>query len=1027
MYAYSTLDIICDKMTNHLSPVNLICLSLLTVATACGEDSRIDFSRDVRPILSEKCLKCHGPDANARQADLRLDVESGIRSERGGNSVVVAQHPDSSELIRRVESTDDDDRMPPSDANLKLSDRERRILRRWIAEGAAWEGHWSFEPVAEVVVPQTSNDGWCRNEIDHFVLPKMKLHALQPSPEADRPTLIRRLSLDLIGLPPTPEQTAAFVGDRHPDAYERLVDRLMADPRYGERMTLPWLDAARYADTDGYQNDGPRSMWRWRDWVIDALNCNMPFDQFTIEQLAGDWIPKATLDQKIATGFNRNHRYNSESGLIQEEFLLENAVDRVDTVSTVWMGITMGCARCHDHKFDSFSQREYYQLIAYFDDVSESGRAVKFGNSEPWVVAPTPSQAKQIAKLERKVAQAELRFQQAEKRMDRALETFQRNRVDPNAMKPIVSNGLTHHYLNDRHLELNGQATESLGKGPIIQCQHRNTVSFWVRPNTDDGVIIALRAKNQGISERQGLSVELVDGKLRFFIITRWIAGVGAIETSTELTTDTWTHVTLTNDGSQSARGMKVFLDGRHVQTTTLYNTNSNVSPNTQYPVHVGGDGNRASFQGSVKDLRFYNRTLREDEIDLLATDQSPIQILEIAPNDRNARQRDVLRAWFLEHHAANELKQLRLNYVSAHADHQRFYDSLPTTMVMDHQIDRPTYVRRRGVYDDHGDEVSPGTPSLLPPSNATNRLEFARWLVNGQHPLTSRVAVNRYWQQFFGRGLVDTPEDFGVQGSPPSHPELLDWLAYTFQNSDWDVKQMHRKIVSSATYRQNSASDPEQIDKDPVNRWLARAPRKRLPAHIIRDQALSVAGLLVSEVSGPSVSPYQPANLWESLSNMQYRQSKGAGLYRRSLYTIWKRTLVPPTMSILDAADRENCAVRPKRTNTPLQALTLLNETAFVEAARGLATRMLSCESDPISHGFQLVTGRQPNKLEQQLLQSALDKYHTAYRDQPENARKLLSVGDSAIDEADDPIELASYTVLANMMLNLDEVITCE
>ena len=1020
----------CTAIMLRVMNVRLIGMMFaLALATVCGaNDLPVKFDRDVRPILADKCFQCHGPDSAARQADLRLDRQSEDQTVRGVDSVVTANQPDQSELISRIESEDADYRMPPTSAHLKLSGHEKKVLRQWITQGATWKGHWSFEPIEPPKTPDLQDDDWCRNKLDHFVLRQIRQRGLQPSDEADRRTLLRRLSLDLIGLPPTPEETEPFVNDSRPNAYQRVVDRLLADPRYGERMSLPWLDAARYADTDGYQNDGPRYMWRWRDWVIDALNSNMPFDQFTIEQLAGDWIPGATLDQQIATGFNRNHRYNSESGLVAEEFLLENAVDRVDTVSTVWMGITMGCARCHDHKFDPFLQREYYQLVALFNDVSESGRAVKFGNSEPWVVAPTESQSKQLASLQRKVTAAENALQRAIPRVDLALQSFLQTRNSDAQVLPVVSRGLTHRYLTEREpIELDGRTSKQLDVGPVIECNTRNSVAFWVRPQQQNGVIVSVQPKRLGDLERRGFRVELVDGKLRYFIITRWIAGVGAVETHQTLSNDKWTHVVLTNDGSQSTRGMAVFVDGQRVPTTTLYNTNSNVGPKGKFPVHVGGDPIGGSFAGQLMDLRFYNRTLRNDEISLLAIEPSVANILRTPAGDRTAHQHNVVRAWFLEHHAPANLKQLAENYASAYAAHERFYDSLPTTMVMDHRIDRPTYVRRRGVYNDHGEEVSAGTPSVLPQSNAANRLDFAKWLVDGHHPLTARVAVNRYWQLFFGRGLVETPEDFGVQGSRPSHPDLLDHLAYDFQNCKWDVKRLHRKIVTSATYRQTSIADSSLIDKDPANRWLARAPRKRLAAHLIRDQALAASGLVVQDIGGPSVSPYQPAGLWKSLSNMEYKQSTGAGLYRRSLYTIWKRTLVPPTMSILDAADRENCTVRPKRTNTPLQALTLLNEVTFVEAARGLAARMLARKSDSVQYGFQLVTGRPPSDAELQVLQSALAQYRQAYRNRRKAAQRLLSVGDSPYDQSVDPIELAAYTVLANMMLNLDETITCE
>ncbi|HCR28846.1 MAG TPA: hypothetical protein DIV79_02360 [Opitutae bacterium] len=1027
---------------------------LVSLLAAQGADP-LDFNRDIRPILSDNCFKCHGPDAQTREADLRLDTEVGAFADLGdGFFPIVKGKPDESEVIWRIETDDTEDLMPPADSELSLTDEEIAKLRQWISEGADWSQHWSFEPVDRPELPEVENASWPRNGIDHFILKRLEEEGLTPSPEADRRTLIRRLSLDLTGLPPTPAEVQAFLEDTSSNAYETLVDRLLSSPRYGETMALPWLDAARYADTDGYQNDGPRDMWRWRDWVIEAYNRNLPFDQFTIEQLAGDLLENPTLDQLIATGFNRNHRYNSEAGLVPEEFLLENAVDRVDTTSTVWMGLTMGCARCHDHKYDPFSTTEYYQLISMFDKITESGRAIKFGNSEPWIKAPTKEQSYELARFDERVDNAKRKRDRA---LAEVLGTIDSRALEPDAASEaaFLTKGLTKRFSFDSDdpileaskgelVSKNGLFEDSLyfDGGAHLEfedetgfyCHERFSISFWVKPNeTNGGVILSKQIEN---TRRPGLEVELNGGKLRFSILTRWVAGVGSVETLEDLRAGEWTHVTLTNDGTQRAKGMKIYLDGSVSKKRILNNTNSNVIGGIdKAPFRIGKGVVGEPFLGSLDELRIYDRTLFEDEIRILAASESIQNIITRNNDGLDENEKAKRNAYYFDSAAAEKVQKLDSEYHALRLERLDFYDDLPTTMVMEEMENPPlTRIRERGVYHQYGDEVEPALPEVFsgfPAGAPRNRLGFARWLVNGEHPLTGRVAVNRYWIKYFGRGLVKTAEDFGLQGDWPSHPELLDWLADEFVTQEWDVKAMQKLIVTSATYRQQSRVTPEILEKDPENILLARGPRQRLSAHTARDQALALSGLLVERQGGPSVSPYQPDKLWDLMSNMKYKQSKGDDLYRRSLYTIWKRTVPPPSMALMDAADRESCRISTTRTNTPLQALTFLNEKMYVEAARNLGQRILrdggSSESAQIKFGFEKVLARKPSEKEQSLLEDAYQDYRREFENDLVGAEQLVAIGESEPDPTLDPRDLAAATTLANTLLNLDETVTKE
>ncbi|MSU47759.1 MAG: DUF1553 domain-containing protein [Opitutus sp.] len=1017
---------------------------------SAGAAEPLTYNRDIRPILSENCFACHGPDQAKRKSGLRLDVrEVATQPAKSGGIAIVPGKADASEAVLRIFSADTEEQMPPPDSGHKLTAAQKELLRRWIAEGAAYQRHWAFEPIRQI--PATGN------AIDFFIHQGLKQVGLKPSPAASPEMQLRRVSLDLTGLPPTSDETNAFVTDlkqRGLDAaYETTVDRFLKSPRYGERMAWQWLEAARYADTDGYQNDGPREMWRWRDWVIEAFNANMPFNQFTIEQLAGDLLPNPTHEQLIATGFNRNHRYNSEEGIPIDEFLLENAVDRVDTTATVWMGLTAGCARCHDHKFDPLTQAEYYSMIDYFNDVAESGRATRPGNSEPWIKTPTSDQRTQLAKLEKKVAAARQALEQAAPAIAEARRAWEKKLVAEPA-PAFLTNGLEHYFSFDAEdkrvtakdgeptlgegrfgtaATLTGAGHFEVGQIPGLIGNGRFSIGFWMKPgDVAKGPVLS---NETATTLRSGILVEFVDGHLRWNINTRWISGVSTVETVRTFRSGEWVHVALTNDGTRRAAGMIIYVDGEPQAVRVIRNTNSNPARRTDgaamsigYSKHVG------AWKGQVDELRFYPaRTLPPEEVAMLAEPHS-LSALASRPEDgRTGVQIQLLQTAFLEDAAPPEHKALLGELRKAEAARLAYYDKLPTTMIMaDLPEGRPSFIRVRGVYDQFGARVQPGVPAALPPlpkDTKNDRLAFARWLVNPQHPLTARVAVNRYWQLLFGRGFVNTAEDFGSQGELPSHPELLDWLASDFMADGWNIKALMKRIVLSATYRQDSNLAAEHRLKDPDNRWFARAPRVRLPGNVLRDQAFLVAGLLVEQRGGPSVFAYQPDGLWEEASNATYKVGKGADLYRRSLYTYWKRTLAPPTMALLDAGDREYCSVKPKHTNTPLQALTLMNEETFVEAARKLAARMLTEGGDSdearITFAFRLVATRAPTPQELLVLVAALADYRREFEAHPMAAPKKKKTDASPAAKSLPQVELAAATALANVLLNLDEVTT--
>ena len=957
----------------------------------------VDFNREIRPILSDRCFSCHGPDEANRKAGLRLDTEAGSRRALP-------------KLIERISTEKKGLRMPPVSAGAGLSPTQIQLVKQWVDDGAPWQKHWSFLPP---VRPAATG-------IDPLIAARFQ--GLSFSPPATKATLLRRVSLDLTGLPPTPEEAAAFANDDTPGAYERVVDRLLASPRYGERMAMRWLDAARYADTNGYQTDAERSMWRWRDWVIAAFNKNMPFNQFTIEQLAGDLLPHATREQIIATGFNRNHRANGEGGIIGEEFLAEYAIDRVEATSTVWLGLTLGCARCHDHKYDPFTQREFYSMFAFFNNLPEKGKVFKYGNSPPLIAAPTQQQESKWAVMTAAAESAEQQLRNLAPESTRARAAWEKTAPQPADWLP--SRKLL--WESPSQKSYDGQRFDDAGDVAPLGYYNRFTLSAWVKPESPEGAILT-RASDK--EEESGYGLYLRKGKLQANFVLRWLDDCLRVESADALPLNQWSHIAVTYDGSRIAAGIRLYVNGQPAKLVTIVD-DLNQDFATKEPLRLGA-GNGFRFRGEIRGARIYQDALSPEEASVLGTARTLADLLKA--NHRTPSEQRKVEWSFLDAHAPPELTAAWKDDWRTRDELREYTASLPTVMIMQEQPNvRAAHVLKRGAYDQPGDIVSRGVPASLSTRPIANRLELANWIVSRENPLTARVTVNRLWQMLFGTGIVKTVEDFGSQGEWPTHPELLDWLAVEFMESGWNVKQMLKTMVLSRTYQQSARVTPDLLNRDPENRLYARGPRFRWPAEVVRDQALAVSGLLVENIGGPSVKPYQPAGLWKELSGgVDYERDKGEALYRRSLYTYWKRAVPPPGMMTFDAAGREACVVRENRTNTPLQALALMNDEAYLEAARKLAERMLqeggTTEESRLSRGFALTLLRKPNPRETAVLRASLHHHHDRYQTDPASAAKLLTYGESPASPRFPKPELAAWTMVASMILNLDETVTKE
>jgi len=1190
---------------------------------APGIDLDIRFNRDIRPILSNNCFQCHGPDSAARQAGLRLDVEDVAKRDLpSGGYAIVEGDSSSSKIIHRIMSDDPDFMMPPSDSGKRLTDEEKSLLRAWIDQGAEWQPHWAFISPERPAVPETIDPDWPHTPIDSFILARLEQENLTPSDEAAKEKLIRRVTLDLTGLPPTIEEVDAFLADDSPDAFARVVDRLLASPRYGEHMARFWLDAARYGDTHGLHLDNERSIWRYRDWVIDAFNRNKPFDTFTIEQLAGDLLPDPTLDQLIATGFNRCNVTTSEGGAIDAEYLVEYAIDRVSTTSTVWMGLTAECARCHDHKFDPLSQREFYQLFAFFNNVAENAMDGNAIDPPPVVKAPTSEQKEKLDGLRDAIALLQAEVDAPRPEVDAAQTAWEsevRERVndrwtvlDPESA--ISTNGATLTELDDHSILSEGENPvtdvyevvaqtdqtdlrlirldcllhESLPHGGPGRGSNANfvlsefevevrkcaspqaaweTVTFsraiadhsqanneyWIE-KTIDGVVDNINGwAAEGYNRREPrLAVFVVSEPIGFeggtemrvrmrfetqyaeHAIGRFRLSVsGEPQLSEELDLpmqsgwrvagpiaagsfeDAWETEHFPSDSDLDAardtehvaaitwRDAPEYIDGevhlfeqRPNAAMYLSRTMTTHSARTVSLLLGSDDAVRIWINGEIVHENNIRRPVAPNQ-DRVAITLEPgenqvmmkvvnaggdfgfywsieqdrrgpesfyiTEIFTASPEELSDEESDEVRRFFRRNHSP-QMAMLYDALQKRRIEEEAFFATIPVSLIMKEREEwRRAYVLDRGSYDKPLDEVFPATPAFLDAITLRDaspkgddaretaasdehlhsaerraalltRLDLANWLVDPAHPLTARVIVNRLWQQVFGTGLVRTSEDFGSQGSPPTHPELLDWLAVEFVESGWDVKRMLRLMATSATYRQSARATAALRDRDPENRLLARAPRHRLDAEMIRDQALFVSGLLVEKIGGPSVKPDQPPGLWEAVAyptstTARFMKDEGEAQYRRSLYTFWKRTSPPPNMLTFDAPTRESCTVRRPRTNTPLQALVLMNDPQFVEAARKFAERILreggETIDDRVAYAFRAATSRSPAEDEARVLRALYEAEFDRFSNNRETASVLLSVGDSLVDESLDSAEVAAWTVIANTILSLDEAIT--
>jgi hypothetical protein len=958
--------------------------------------------------------------------------------------------------------------MPPAYSNHRLTAEQIATLKRWIDEGATYSKHWSFIPPKSRPVPAVGNVEWVKQPIDAFVLQRLEAEGLQPNRPALPSTWLRRASLTLTGLPATLDELDRFeaeVQSRGEAAYERAVDRLLASPRYGERMAMDWLDVAHYADTHGFNNDSERSMWRWRDWVIDAFNANMPYDRFLTEQLAGDLLPSPSLSQRIATGFGRNHVINSEGGIIEEEYRVEYVADRVRTLGMAWLGLTLECAHCHDHKFDPITQKDHYRFFAFFNNVPELGEDGRVANAVPMIPAPTAEQQQRERVLE---AEIEVLARKVDRQRRSARTSFAALKSDPETAQPA---GSSLFLACESSTEFAALAPEGVAgnscvssdggakpeSGTPVPVWRRGPITFsiWVRPDGEaSGPLLstmdyATNPASTGYGK--GIELRLEGGELEFRWADRFPAySVRVRSVGAEVRAGQWTHLALIYSGVSSkddlrvqASWVRMFANGQEVPVRVL-NDGLSLPDAKSKPAstrfRIGWDTGGASFRGRFDEIGVWPRVFTAEEVEALF--EARALPYAIARN-REGRATAVELGWLTDaalRKTDTAFAKDRARLTELRAELLALRRSEPTVMVMEEMATaRETHILLRGAYNAPGEKVEAGVPEELlgewPLGAPRNRLGLARWLTNPDHPLTARVVVNRFWQQIFGQGLVRTSDNFGMQGEWPSHPELLDWLAREFIDSGWNVKAMMKGILLSATFRQQSEATPKLLERDPENRLLARGPRFRLPAEILRDQALAVSGLLKNRLGGPSVYPYQPEDLYKGIvvaadyPGTRYVVSKGDDLYRRSLYTFWKRTLPHPAMTVFDAPDREFCVVRRSVTNTPLQALTLLNNPIFVEAARNLAERSIR-EAGPapgahVALAFRLATGRVPEADEQKVLLHRLAEILTAYRADQTAAQALIGVGASVPDGSIAVAELAAYTALANIILNLDEVVT--
>jgi len=1036
----------------------LVGICLLASQDALGQDtaSGPDFASQIKPILANHCWSCHGPDEQSRKADLRLDRRDDAIA---ANSISPGKASESL-LAERIDSTDPDSVMPPPETKKPLTLEQRQLLKDWINAGAKYSQHWSFAPPDKTSL---ANNGLTRpvwQRIDQHVALKLRAHGLNPTDPANPETLLRRVSLDLTGLPPTLEELDAFLNDSSENAFEKAVDRLLQSDAYAERMASQWLDLSRYADTNGYNNDEDRQMWPWRDWVINAYRQNMPYDQFLTEQLAGDLLPNANLQQQVATGFLRNQGHNTEGGIIQEEYRVEYVADRVHTVATVFLGLSMQCARCHDHKIDPITQAEYYQFFSLVNNLEEKQASYSnFVGAEPFVRVPTAEQIESKKQLSTQLDQLKSQLQAKEQQIEQTwtawvkansdqvieetLGTIQKDYVDfeqnnvsttqqiwekPDQLIYVAGKqGTAVSIENGRFLE-----SKQLGK---LQSDRPFSISLWV--NVPSLGSMAILSRMDEAMNFRGFDMLLVNGKVEVHLVDTWPSNAIKISSQPTIAPNQWHHLTLTYDGSKKAAGANLYIDGKSVKFD-VPNNNLTGSLETDKPFHLGLREKSLPFTGSIDELRIFDGVLSPVDVERLAQLQEPeskIGWARKAWGELTEDQRNLAKSWTREK-LDPEHGQLQSQVVELEKKIASVDQSAPAVMVMrEMNPPRETFILKRGQYDQPTTKVEPGIPESLRIEGIeqpANRLQLAKWLTHPKNPLTARVAVNRLWEQCFGVGIVRTSEDFGGSGEYPSNPELLDMLALELIESGWDVRAMLKQIVLSKTYRQASRMTPELKLKDPENRFFARGPRHRLSAETIRDNALAISGLLVRKVGGPSVKPYQPAGLWEDVTverRGKYVADTGEGLFRRGMYTFWKRTCPPPAMVSFDAPNREVCVARRSRTNTPLQALVLLNDPTYIEAARVFASDVLKSGGNDqlarLNYAYRKALARDIRPEEVPAMQELLELARSDFAEDAKRVDAYLSVGTIAISGELPKLDLAVWTVACSAILNLDETIT--
>jgi hypothetical protein len=1032
----------------------------------------VQFNRDIRPILSENCFHCHGPDPGSRKAGLRLDTKEGFfeKTEKRGPTVLVGNAKESP-LYQRVIETDPDEIMPPPEVHKELKAEQKELLKRWIDEGAPWQPHWSFIKPTKPAVPAVEDKfaSWKKNPIDAFILEKLRAVGLEPAPEADKASLARRASYDLTGLPPKPEQVEAFEKDASPDAWEKYIDSLLAAPQWGEHRGRYWLDAARYADTHGLHFDNYREMWPYRDWVIKAFNDNMPFDQFTLEQIAGDLLPNPTQNQIIATGFHRCNITTNEGGTIEEENLVGYARDRAETTSWVWLGLTSNCAVCHDHKFDPIPTKDFYKLTAYFRNTQQGGLDGNVKDSNPSIIVPLQEDANRYEMVGRELGEMQgmLKARKKEGRGDfdkwhaaATLESMTKIVVPQNQVlhvplnegkgnQIVVNDSLGEHRIT-APVKWDGKGNSggayTIVKGESVpfptagdfEKDQPFTVSLWVKSDANrNGALVG--KMETGADGFTGWDVWLTGGdQISMHLIDTWPSAAIKVTTGKVLSRNKWHHVVVTYDGSSKAQGIQISVDGASQPLNMDSQTELKGTVRNAVPFRIGGrEGGESAEKASVQDVRVFKGVISNEDKAMVRLAPDVLEVMNKAQAERTPEQLNKLQEFYYTNIDPIS-KDSAAKLIALQAEQKAIEARGAYTHVQRERTDRKpvAHVLTRGNYDQKAEEVTPGPFTALhsmAESTPTNRLGLAQWLLNPENPLTTRVTVNRFWQEVFGVGIVKTAEDFGIVGDAPSHPELLDWLAVEFTEQKWDIKKFFKLMLTSQAYRQAVASTPVKMEKDQFNRLLSRGPRFRMDAEMVRDTALSVSGLLVGKLGGKSVRPYQPPGVWEAVampeSNTRfYKADSGESLYRRSLYTFWKRAAPPASMEIFNATAREVSCLRRERSNTPMQALVTMNDVQFMEAARVLATQVLKSVTTSDVDRLQAISRRVLSRLltakELPIVQDVLTKALEHYNAQEADAKALVTYGESPLDATVDAKTLAAWTMVANNLLNLDEAL---